>query len=143
MAASVSFILNGEAVEVANPDPMQSLLSYIRDTAKLKGTKGMCFQGGCGSCTVLLSSSAPTIVRKHQGAFGATTASDNASLVHRAANACLTPLCAVNGMAVTTVEGVGSVGKGLHAVQREMRDHNASQCGYCTSGFVSPCPAGA
>ena len=58
-----------------------------------------------------------------------------------AANACLTPVCALHGWAVTTVEGIGVDGQGgrprrLHAVQERLAKAHGSQCGFCTPGFV-------
>lgn len=58
---------------------------------------------------------------------------------HYAVNACLTPLCSVHGLAVTTVEGVGEENAGrrrLHAVQERLAKAHGSQCGFCTPGFV-------
>jgi len=57
-------------------------------------------------------------------------------------NACLTPVCAVHGLAVTTVEGIGqsseqsSNKRRLHAVQERLAKAHGSQCGFCTPGFV-------
>ena len=61
-------------------------------------------------------------------------------------NACLTPVCAVHGLAVTTVEGIGQPGdledqqqqhrRRLHAVQERLAKAHGSQCGFCTPGFV-------
>lgn len=55
---------------------------------------------------------------------------------HVAANACLTPVCAVHGMAVTTVEGIGSTKTKLHPVQERIALAHGSQCGFCTPGIV-------
>jgi xanthine dehydrogenase/oxidase len=65
---------------------------------------------------------------------------------HYAVNACLTPICAVHGLAVTTVEGIGQPGdvegqrqqhkRRLHAVQERLAKAHGSQCGFCTPGFV-------
>lgn len=64
-------------------------------------------------------------------------------LRHCAVNACLTPVCAVHGLAVTTVEGIGQpsnegqhMKKRLHAVQERLAKAHGSQCGFCTPGFV-------
>jgi len=57
-------------------------------------------------------------------------------------NACLTPVCAVHGLAVTTVEGIGQSPdqpnnkRRLHAVQERLAKAHGSQCGFCTPGFV-------
>ena len=58
------------------------------------------------------------------------------ALRHRAVNACLCPLYAVEGMHVVTVEGVGSTRDGMHPVQERLSRAHGSQCGYCTPGFV-------
>lgn len=113
------FWLNGQRVAIANPDPALLLTDYLHGIG-LTGTKVGCGQGGCGACTVMLS--------HHDAASGAP--------VHRAVNACLRPLCAVDGMVVTTTEGIGSVHDGLDPVQYRIAAHNGSQCGFCTPGFV-------
>ena len=56
--------------------------------------------------------------------------------MHRAVNSCLRPLCAVDGMMVTTTEGIGSVREGLDPVQHCIAANNGTQCGFCTPGFV-------
>lgn len=55
---------------------------------------------------------------------------------HLAVNACLTPICAVHGLAVTTVEGIGSTKTRLHPVQERIAKAHGSQCGFCTPGIV-------
>ena len=55
---------------------------------------------------------------------------------HHSVNACVAPLCSLDGMAVTTVEGIGGVAKGLHPVQERMAAAHGSQCGFCTPGIV-------
>lgn len=56
--------------------------------------------------------------------------------IHYSANACLTPLCSLDGIAVTTVEGIGGIKQGLHPVQRRVAELHGSQCGFCTPGIV-------
>ena len=56
---------------------------------------------------------------------------------HRQVNSCLRPLCANDGMAVTTVEGIGSVGSGLSEEQQRLVANNGTQCGYCTPGWIT------
>ncbi|KAK3093911.1 hypothetical protein FSP39_021700 [Pinctada imbricata] len=60
----------------------------------------------------------------------------NNSVSHFSANACLAPLCSMHGMAVTTVEGIGSIKNGLHPVQERIAKSHGSQCGFCTPGIV-------
>lgn len=103
----VEFMLNGQAA-TADADPEMPLLWWLRDMAGLTGTKYGCGIGTCGSCTVHLDGE-PT-------------------------RACLTPLSAVQGRNVLTIEGLGAAG--LHAVQQAWIDHNVPQCGYCQAGQV-------
>ena len=86
----------------------------------LTGAKLGCGEGGCGACTVMLSSADPA----------------TGQLYHRSVNACLCPLYAVEGMHVVTVEGVGSTRDGMHPVQERLAQAHGSQCGFCTPGFV-------
>ena len=67
----------------------------------LTGSKLGCGEGGCGACTVMVSS-----YNREKDA-----------VKHMAVNACLAPLCSVAGMAITTVEGIGSTRTTLHPVQ--------------------------
>lgn len=112
------FWLNGVKVEIMDPDPAIKLTDYLNQVG-LTGTKVACGQGGCGACTVMLS---------HKKSDGTT--------VHRPVNACLRLLCTLDGMLVTTTEGIGSVHKGLDPTQVCIAKYNASQCGFCTPGFV-------
>lgn len=102
------------------PDPEQTLLVYLREKLYLTGTKLGCAEGGCGACTVMVSK------------FDAK----NGREVHCAINACLTPVCAMHGMAVVTVEGIGSTKTRLHPVQERLAKAHGSQCGFCTPGIV-------
>ncbi|XP_076621123.1 xanthine dehydrogenase rosy isoform X1 [Colletes latitarsis] len=114
------FYVNGKEVIDNNVDPEWTLLWYLRDKLHLTGTKLGCAEGGCGACTVMIS--------KLDHRTGIIT--------HLAANACLTPICAVHGLAITTVEGIGSVKTKLHPVQERIAKAHGSQCGFCTPGIV-------
>lgn len=103
MAASLH--INGREVTVAAA-PDTPLLWVIRDHLHLTGTKFGCGMAQCGACTVL---------------------ADGMPL-----RACVTPLDAVGGMKITTIEGLG----GAHAVQQAWQRHNVPQCGYCQSGQI-------
>lgn len=85
------------------------------------GTKLGCGEGGCGACTVMVSKITNRAVK---------------TIKHIAVNACLLPVCAVHGMAVTTVEGIGSTRTKLHPVQERIAKAHGSQCGFCTPGIV-------
>jgi xanthine dehydrogenase/oxidase len=115
----LTFWLNGRKVVIDNPDPTVMLTDYLQ-SINLTGTKVGCGQGGCGACTVMLSHREPA----------------RGDIVHRAVNACLRPLCSLDGMCVTTTEGIGSVHEGLDPVQFCIAAHNGTQCGFCTPGFV-------
>ncbi|RYH25140.1 2Fe-2S iron-sulfur cluster binding domain-containing protein [archaeon] len=110
------FTLNGKEIEVVNPDPSELLAGFIRDKMFLKGTKLGCQEGGCGACTVMLEKADGTVV---------------------SANSCLRLLCANDGMSLTTVEGIGSLQGGLSVEQQSMVDHNGTQCGFCTPGWIT------
>ncbi|CAH2306010.1 aldehyde oxidase [Pelobates cultripes] len=107
-------------------DPETMLLPYLRKQhilscyLRLSGTKYGCGEGGCGSCTVMISTIHP-ISKK---------------IIHFAANACLLPVCSLHGTAVTTVEGIGSTTTRLHPVQERIAKAHGSQCGFCSPGIV-------
>ncbi|XP_053612796.1 xanthine dehydrogenase-like [Plodia interpunctella] len=114
------FFVNGKKVVEAKPDPEWTLLWYLRRKLQLTGTKYGCGEGGCGACTVMVSQ---YVRRKDR-------------IKHIAVNACLTPVCAMHGLAVTTVEGIGSTEDRLHPVQERLAKSHGSQCGFCTPGIV-------
>ncbi|KAK5644719.1 hypothetical protein RI129_006019 [Pyrocoelia pectoralis] len=114
------FFVNGKKVVEKEPDPEWTLLYYLRSKLTLCGTKLGCGEGGCGACTVMISK----YDRK------------NDKVNHLAINACLAPVCSMHGLAVTTVEGIGSTKTKLHPVQERMAQSHGSQCGFCTPGIV-------
>ena len=89
--------------------PWTTLLDALRDHLDLTGTKKGCDHGQCGACTVLLDG--------------------------RRINSCLTLAVMKDGGAVTTIEGLEQNGE-LHALQQAFVEHDAFQCGYCTSGQI-------
>lgn len=86
-----------------------TLLDALREQLLLTGTKKGCNRGECGACTVLLDG--------------------------RRVNACLVLAAAADGREITTIEGLAQ-GDQLHAVQQAFIDHDAFQCGFCTSGQI-------
>ena len=112
--------VNGVEREVINPDPSMTLLTYLRTKERLTGTKLGCGEGGCGACTVMVSF------------YNYNTS----TIVHVSVNSCLMPLCALDGCAVTTVEGIGGMRQGLHPIQQRIATMHGSQCGFCTPGIV-------
>lgn len=95
-----------------------TLLRYLREVERLPGTKEGCAEGDCGACTVVVSEETADGVR------------------HRPVNACICFLGMVEGRVVRTVEGVAGPDGALHPVQAAMVEEHASQCGFCTPGFV-------
>jgi xanthine dehydrogenase small subunit len=118
LVTALRFTLNGKPTVVADVDPHQSVLSWLRSEG-LTGAKEGCAEGECGACAVAL------LCRDERGRAH-----------YQAVNSCLLPLAALHGRALTTVEGVAAPDGTLHPVQRAMVDFAGSQCGYCTPGFV-------
>jgi len=102
-----NFTVNGQVVEV-DADPKTPLLWVIREHLKITGTKFGCGVGQCGACTVHID--------------GAAT------------YACLTPVAAVEGREVTTIEGLSP--DGTHPLQEAWVAEQTPQCGYCQSGQI-------
>src|SRR6202034_937661 len=97
-----------------------TVLEYLRDIAHRTGTKEGCAEGDCGACTVVL---------------GELTA-DGSRVGYRAVNSCIRFLPTIDGHELVTVESLLGPDGSLHPVQQAMVDHHASQCGFCTPGFV-------
>ena len=117
----IRFILNEK--EISTDLPLGSvLLDLIRYNQHLTGTKIGCREGDCGACTVLIGelSEGPT------GKSGV--------LVYQSMTSCLVPLANIHGKHVVTVEGINM--EGLNPVQQAMAEAGATQCGFCTPGFV-------
>src|SRR5579884_4019415 len=90
-------------------EPQTTLLDLLRERAGLTGTKKGCDRGQCGACTVLVD--------------GRRTLS------------CLALALAQAGTEVTTIEGLADDGE-LHPMQAAFVEHDAFQCGFCTSGQI-------
>ncbi|WP_226583949.1 (2Fe-2S)-binding protein [Acuticoccus sediminis] len=105
----VSLTLNGRLVDVEAPED-KPLLWALREDAGLLGPKYGCGIAECGACRVLVD--------------GQSTPS------------CVTPLGAVAGRTVVTVEGLAAPDSTLSAVQQAWIDEQAPQCGYCQPGFL-------
>lgn len=128
---AIRFYLNDSAVELSSAGPGDTLLDFLRLGRRLTGTKEGCAEGDCGACTVLAG-------RLRDG-----------RLVYEPVNACIRFLAACHGCHIVTIEHLAAPGGTLHPVQQAMVDHHASQCGFCTPGFVmalyglwmaNPCP---
>jgi aerobic-type carbon monoxide dehydrogenase small subunit (CoxS/CutS family) len=88
---------------------LRSLLYVLREELGITSPKAGCQQGGCGACTVLVDG--------------------------EPRRSCLLPAAAVDGAAITTVEGLGTP-EHLGPVQAAFHEHYGSQCGFCTPGFL-------
>jgi len=116
--SELRFLLNGEAVSLADVGPDETLLDYLRLRRSLRGTKEGCAEGDCGACTVLVGKLA------------------GGKLVYESVNACIRFMGSLDGCHVVTVEHLRGEGGGLHPVQQALVDFHGSQCGFCTPGFV-------
>lgn len=114
---TISFLLDGERIELSNIAPTTTVLNFLREQLNLTGTKEGCAEGDCGACTVVVAE-----VHQEQLRF-------------RAVNACIQFLPVLDGKALFTVASLKTK-QGLHPIQQAMVDCHASQCGFCTPGFV-------
>lgn len=112
----VRFTLNGEEVSVGVDEAAgKTLNEYIRHNSGFTGTKVSCAQGGCGACTV-------AVARPSQPK-------------PKSIASCITPLAAMHGAAIITVEGL-SKDDTPHPVAERLAKFNGTQCGFCTPGMV-------
>ncbi len=114
----IRFLLNDQRVALTDVRPDETLLDYLRLRRSLKGTKEGCAEGDCGACTVLVGRIA------------------DGELVYESVNACIRFMGSLDGCHVVTVEHLKGEDGRLHPVQQAMVDFHASQCGFCTPGFV-------
>ena len=117
----IRFILN--ETEINTPlSPGMVLLDFIRYHQHLMGTKIGCREGDCGACTVLVGNIVKT--------------QNFASLQYRSMTSCLVPLANAHRKHIVTVEGINFSDGELNPIQKSMADEGATQCGFCTPGFV-------
>jgi xanthine dehydrogenase small subunit len=119
--ARVRFLLDGQTISVEDPPPTLTILEYLRGALQRTGTKEGCAEGDCGACTVVL---------------GTPSGADPARVEYRAINACIRFLATIDGLELVTVESLRASDGKLHPVQQALVDCHASQCGFCTPGFV-------
>jgi len=113
----IQFLLNQTLISETSLDPDTTVLNYLRQNKRRCGTKEGCASGDCGACTV-------TLGRVEDG-----------KMVYETANSCITFVSSLQGKQLITVEDLPQNGE-LHGVQQAMVDCHASQCGFCTPGFV-------
>jgi isoquinoline 1-oxidoreductase alpha subunit len=105
----VSFKINSKAVTF-DGEADTPLLWVIRDELRMTGTKFGCGIGQCGACTIHVNGAAQ--------------------------RSCVTPVSSIDGMSVTTIEGLAAVDDDLHPVQQAWLEYDVPQCGYCQAGQI-------
>lgn len=133
----VQFYFQGRVQQVQQPEPTRTVLQFLREDCHATGTKEGCAEGDCGACTVVVGE------LKQQ-------ADGQQQLQLRAINSCVQFLPTLDGKALFSVEDVAGVAATasiadkphvraaavLHPIQQAMVEQHASQCGFCTPGFV-------
>ncbi len=118
MRASIRFYLGSELHEIGEVSPNTTLLDWLRLDQRRVGSKEGCAEGDCGACTIVVGRLRDGMVR------------------YEAINSCIRPLLSLDGCHILTVEHLKAPDGSLHPVQHAMVDLHASQCGFCTPGFV-------
>lgn len=106
--SAITLKVNG-ATHSLDLDPDTPLLYALSDDLALRGPKFGCGLGECGACTVIVGG--------------------------RAIRSCITPVEAVSGSEITTLEGLGTIEK-PHPIQQAFIDEQAAQCGYCVNAII-------
>jgi xanthine dehydrogenase small subunit len=114
----LQFWRNGQFVSIADVPPSTTLLQLLREHLHCKGTKEGCGQGDCGACTVVIGEL------------------DKDELNFSSVNSCIRLAHSINGKAIWTVQDLADNEGTLHPAQNAMLHAHASQCGFCTPGFV-------
>lgn len=112
----ISFILNDKEI-TTNLSPGMVILDFIRYHQHLTGTKIGCREGDCGACTILVGEL------------------ENNELNYESATSCLMPLGNAHGKHIVTIEGINFENR-LNPIQQAVAEEGATQCGFCTPGFV-------
>ncbi len=116
---TIQFLRRGEVVTLNNVPPTRTLLEVLREDLGFTGTKEGCGEGDCGACTVVLGEA------------------DGDQLTFKAVNSCIRMAHSVHGLALWTVEDLSAANAASqHPAQEAMVQCHASQCGFCTPGFV-------
>ena len=118
MSGAIRFLLGNEERRLDDVDPNLTVLRYLREVEGLCGTKEGCAEGDCGACTVALGEAV------------------DGGLRYRAVNSCIQFVPTLDGKQLVTVEHLRSPDGALHPVQQAFVESHASQCGFCTPGFV-------
>ncbi|MFK7866355.1 MAG: xanthine dehydrogenase small subunit [Alphaproteobacteria bacterium] len=113
----IRLLLGFEAIEIVPERHDLTILEYLRLNQGLTGTKEGCAEGDCGACTVIVGELV------------------DGRLIYSPVNACIAFLAGMDGKQILTVEHLSA--DGLHPVQAAMAQLHATQCGFCTPGFVT------
>jgi xanthine dehydrogenase small subunit len=116
-AATITFLRRGQTIRHKPDSPTQTVLDYLRLSQREKGTKEGCNEGDCGACTVVVG-------RARDG-----------KVHYQAVNSCIMLVGQLQGCELITVDDLSS-GADLHPLQQAFVENHASQCGFCTPGFV-------
>lgn len=116
MSNEINFILNSYEISLDNACS-DILLDILRNDLKLKGTKEVCKEGDCGACTVLIGEN------------------QNGNISYKNVNSCIYHKSYLKGKHVVTIEGL-RFDSGLSLIQKMFYEEGATQCGYCTPGFI-------
>lgn len=116
--SEIRFVLNDRDITLNSVGASDTLLDYLRIESRLTGTKEGCAEGDCGACTILVGRLQDGILR------------------YEPVNACIRLLASLDACHVVSIEYLSGPDGRLHPVQQAMVDHHASQCGFCTPGFV-------
>jgi xanthine dehydrogenase small subunit len=117
--STVRFVVGGQEHVAQGELTQRTVLEYLREDCGLTGTKEGCAEGDCGACTVLLGEVAV-----------------DGSLQHRAINSCIRLLPSIHGKQIVSIEHLSGKSGHLHPAQAAMEKAHATQCGFCTPGFV-------
>ena len=115
---ALRILRRGGVLSLRNVPPERTVLELLREDLGCTGTKEGCGEGDCGACTVVLGQA------------------EDGALRLRAVNSCIRLAHSIDGMALWTVEDLAAEDGALHPAQEAMVQCHASQCGFCTPGFV-------
>ncbi len=117
MRDHLRLFLNGSPLDVRGEEAFLTLSDFLRKRQRLTGTKVVCAEGDCGSCSVLVGRPAGETIR------------------YRTLTSCIVSMGQLDGAHVVTVEGLKD-GDALNPIQQAMVNCHGTQCGFCTPGFV-------